>query len=104
MTHEELENAMNFIIERQKRTAEQQAEHDERIARFERSYAAIADLLQRHDSQILTLTDNANTTNEVVAGLAVSLAELNATVNRLSATVDRYILARNNGTSGNGQA
>ncbi len=100
MTNEELENVMNFIIERQERTVEQQAEHDERIARFERSYTVIADLLQRHDSQIVTLTDNANNVNEAVAGLAMNLAELNASVSRLSTTVERYIKARGNGSNG----
>lgn len=116
MTNDELERMMNFIIERQERTAAQQAanaeqlahadllinalierqervseqqaanaeqlaqsealintlarrqlemgeqvdDHDERIARFERSYTTIANLLQRHDTQIVALTDGHN--------------------------------------------
>jgi hypothetical protein len=67
MDNDELERVMNFIIVRQERIAEQQekaaeqivalagnqAEHDERIARFERSYTVIADLLNRHDTQLV---------------------------------------------------
>lgn len=121
MINKELEEMMNFIIERQKFTtaqiasiAETQSQHDERIKRFERSYAVISDLLQRHDSQLVTLTDNANKTNEIVAGLATSLIETrevvagvavkiantNATVDRLSVTVERYIAALGNGSNG----
>ncbi|MCP9495140.1 MAG: hypothetical protein MSG64_11895 [Pyrinomonadaceae bacterium MAG19_C2-C3] len=108
--------------------AETQSQHDERIKRFERSYAAISNLLQRHDSQLVILTENANKTNEVVAGLAVSIietnevvaglavsiietkevvaglavsiAKTNATVDRLGVTVDRYIAALGNGSNG----
>ncbi len=112
--------------------AETQSQHDERIKRFERSYTAISDLLQRHDDQLVILTDNANHTNEVVAGLAMSIAETNevvaslatsiintkevvaglavtiantnATVDRLGVTVERYIAALGNGSmGGNGQ-
>ena len=57
-----------------------------------------AQLLQNHDGQIMTLTNNANTTNEVVASLAQSTTELNATVTRQTATVEQYIKARSNGT------
>ncbi len=98
MTNDELENLMKFIVERQAETAERMAEmnarqatmlerqddHDERIARFERSYTVIAGLLQKHDTQIEDLT---------------------TALNRLSATVERYISARgNNGSSGGGGA
>ncbi len=58
-----------------------QVEHDERIARFERSYIAIANLLQKHDGQLDALTDG---------------------LNRLTQAVERYITTRGNG-SGNGQ-
>lgn len=78
---------------RQESMAERQDDHEERIARFERSYTAIADLLQRHDSQLVILTENANHTNEAIAGLAVGIAEL-------SRTVERYIKARGNGSNG----
>ncbi len=122
MTNEELERVTRSITEWQEvaakniaeitRTqaehAETQAERDERIKRFERSYSTITDLLQRHDAQLVAVTDNSNNLNEVVANLAISLAETNAvlaitnaTVDRLSATVDRYITARsNNGSNG----
>jgi ABC-type transporter Mla subunit MlaD len=96
MTNEELERIMNFIIERQERAADQLAEtenilaelarrdddKEQRIARFERSYTVIADLLQRHDTQIVALTDG---------------------LNRLTETVNRYITARGDGDAGNGQ-
>ena len=43
-------------------------------------------------------------TKEVVANLAVSIANTNATVDRLGVTVDRYIAALGKGlTGGNGQ-
>lgn len=115
MTNDELERIMNFIIERQERITEQQeltqtiliqlarrdeelARRDEqlarrdddkeqRIARFERSYTAISDLLVNHDDQLIAVTDNVNKLTDVVAAL--------------SATVDRYISARgNNGANG----
>lgn len=96
MTNDELERVMNFIIERQERIAEQQeisatqigalaslqTSNDERIARFERSYIAISDLLQKHDGQLVALTDG---------------------LNKLTQTVERYISARgNNGSSSSG--
>ncbi len=102
MTNDELERMMNFMIERQERVTEQQeqtqsvlaetqsvlaelaardGDKEQRIARFERSYTAIAGLLERHDTQLVALTDG---------------------LNRLTQTVDRYITARgNNGSGGN---
>lgn len=73
------------------RRDEQLARHDDdkeqRIARFERSYTAISDLLVNHDDQLIAVTDNVNKLTDVVAAL--------------SATVDRYISARgNDGTNG----
>lgn len=97
MTNDELEKIMNFIIERQEQGAEQLAQaetlinalaqsqlqtngqlekQDERLARFERSYTTIAELLQKHDGQLLALTDG---------------------LNKLTQTVERYITARGNG-------
>ena len=95
MTPEELERVMNFIIERQERFAEamQQTqavlatlvEHDsdkeKRIARFERSYVAISDLLVSHDSQLVAITDG---------------------INDLTSVVNRYITARGNSNGSNG--
>ncbi|HEX8071071.1 MAG TPA: hypothetical protein VF546_14035 [Pyrinomonadaceae bacterium] len=95
MTNEEIEKVLNFIIAREERIVEQQAAaaeqiaalaavqgaHDARIARFERSYTAIAELLQRHDSQIVALT---------------------GAVNQLTETVNRYITARGNNGQGDG--
>lgn len=101
MTNNELERIMNFIIERQERITEQQEQtqtilaelarrddelasrdddKEQRIARFERSYTAISDLLVNHDDQLIAVTDNVNKLTIVVAAL--------------SATVDRYISAR----------
>jgi ABC-type transporter Mla subunit MlaD len=101
MTNDELERIMNFIIVRQERITGQQEQtqsvltetqsvlgelarrdddKEQRIARFERSYTTIAGLLERHDTQIVALTDG---------------------LNRLTQTVDRYIAARgNNGSNG----
>jgi hypothetical protein len=105
---------MHFIITRQERIADQQEqaqriinqlaenqlaqsgridEHNERLARFEHSYTAIAVLLQNHDGQIIALTDNGNATT-------CAVAELTANVDKLTATVERYITAR--GTNGDG--
>jgi chromosome segregation ATPase len=114
MTNAELERRMNFIIERQERTAEKQeyiaeqlaqtevimarlasrqektdeqlAEHDERIARFERSCTVIFDLLQKHDTQLATVTENLNKVTDVVSNLAT--------------VVDRYIATRGDGHNG----
>jgi ABC-type transporter Mla subunit MlaD len=108
MSDDELERIMNFIIERQETGADQLAQaesiitalanvqtqtskqltaHDDRIARFERSYVAIAELLEKHDNQLVVVTENLNRLTDVVADL--------------SATVNRYITARgNNGSNG----
>ncbi len=125
MTNEELERIMNFIIERQERTVEQQAEHDERIARFERSYTAIANLLQQHDEQLVEVTTNLNGANRAVEVLAANavrhdaqlevlaanavrhdaqLEALTVSISDLTVTVNRYITARGNGSNGSGQA
>ncbi len=97
MTNDELENLMKFIVERQAETAERmaemnarqaamlerQADHDERITRFERSYTVIAGLLEKHDTQIEDVT---------------------TAVNRLTATVERYITERGDkGNRGRGE-
>lgn len=95
MSNEELERIMNFIIERQEyaseqiarlteaqaRLTEQQGGHEERIARFERSYVKIAQLLEKHDDQLEAVTKN---------------------LNDLTTLVTRYIAAR--GEGGNGGA
>jgi len=128
MTGDELERMMNFIIERQEYTAahlakftEQQADHNERIARFERSYTVIADLLQKHDTQIESLTGGVNNLVMTVEGhdfkigaLTDWLNDLVTTakkhdtqieamtegLNKLVTTVNRYITARGNGSNG----
>jgi hypothetical protein len=72
---------MNFIIQRQEQGAEQLAQaetiinalaksqlhadkqlekHDERIARFERFLCLHRDLINRHDTQLVALTDGLN--------------------------------------------
>jgi crotonobetainyl-CoA:carnitine CoA-transferase CaiB-like acyl-CoA transferase len=100
MTTDELERIMNFIVERQEQGADQLAQaeaiitalaesqlqtdkrlaaQDERIARFERSYSSIADLLAKHDNQLVNVTDNVN--------------KLTGVVTTLSETVDRFITA-----------
>jgi hypothetical protein len=93
VTNDEIERIINFIIESQERITEQQHEtqiilaelarrdsdKEQRIARFERSYVAIGELLAKHDDQLVTVTDN---------------------VNKLTETVDRYITARGNNGSG----
>ena len=86
MSNEELERIMNFIIERQEYASEQiarltesQAGHEERIARFERSYVAIAQLLEKHDDQLEAMTKG---------------------LNDLTSLVTRYISARGDGGNG----
>jgi len=107
MSNEELERIMNFIIERQEyaseqiarlteaqtqlseaqaRLTEQQGNHEERIARFERSYVAIAQLLEKHDDQLEAVTEGLN---NVADGLA-----------KLTTLVTRYIAARGDGGNG----
>lgn len=93
MSNEELERIMNFIIERQGYSATQiaqlietQAGHEERIARFERSYISIAQLLEKHDNQLDAVTEGLNNVTDEVAKLA-----------RL---VNLYISARGDGSNG----
>lgn len=54
-------------------------EASERIARFERSYIAISEILLRHDDQIVSVTDG---------------------LNRLTVVVEQYVLARGNSNNG----
>ncbi len=114
MTNEELERMMNFIIERQERTVAQQAEHDERITRFERSYVEIAELLKAHDAQLVGVTTNGNAISTAVESLAAiavrhdetvkrhdeQIAEMRESINRLTRAVERYITARGNNGQG----
>jgi ABC-type transporter Mla subunit MlaD len=93
MSNEEFERMMNFIIERQEYAAaqlaqliEMQADHDERIARFERSYVTIAQLLEKHDKQLDSVTEGLNNATTEIAKLAT--------------LVNRYIAARGNGSNG----
>jgi chromosome segregation ATPase len=72
----ETDELLNALAGRQLETSEQLDDHDERIARFERSYTAISTLLQRHDTQLIALTDS---------------------LNNLITTVNRYITTRGNG-------
>lgn len=124
MTNDELERMMNFAIERQERidarqerTAENLAqleivvqaltskslEHDERIARFERSYTVIANLLQSfneqqrsHQGQIEVVTTNLNAATETASVLIenavrrdAQLKALAESVNNLTESADR---------------
>ena len=121
MTNDELERIMNFIIERQEYATEQIAKttarqegHEERIARFERSYTVIAELLAKHDTQIVAVTEGHNKLTDrqdeqaeqlkaltkEVKNLSVTVNNLSETVNNLATTVDRYIRARGNGSNG----
>lgn len=104
MSNEELERIMNFIIERQEyaaaqldrlietqdrltgaqaRSAEQMDDHDERIARFERSYVAISRLLERNDDQLVALTDGLNNLTDMVARLAARAGDHDERIARL---------------------
>ncbi len=72
MTNEELERMVALLIEGQQQTQallaelarrddeqmRRDADKEERIARFERSYVAIADLLQQHAARISTLEES----------------------------------------------
>ena len=100
MDNEELERIMNFIIERQEYTAAQlarlteaEAGHEERIARFERSYVAISQLLQKHDNQLVAVTEGLNNVTDQLAVVSVELA-------KMSTLVNRYIAARGDGGDG----
>lgn len=107
MSSEEFERRMNFIIERQEyasaqierlieaqdklaksqdKLVEQQGGHEERIARFERSYIAIAQLLEKHDAQLEALTGGLNIVTDELA--------------KLTRLVTRYIAARGDGSNG----
>jgi hypothetical protein len=106
MTPEELERVMNFIIERQERMAAQQEGQqflvdallssqktltatvmqiaNGVVERFDRQDAEMSVMRERHDRQ------------------DAQIAATNESVSRLSATVDRYITARGNGSNGTG--
>lgn len=88
---------------------ERLAEHNERIARFERSYVAIAGLLQKHDERI---ADNAVQSMKHDVNIAAhdaqnmkhdeNIAALTDRLDRLAQTVERYVAARGtNGDTGN---
>ena len=114
MSNEELERIMNFIIERQEyttaqlakiteahdRSAERLDDHDERNARFERSYVAIAQLLEKHDDQLLAVTEGLNSVTDRLAIVSHGLANVTVGLDRLTTLVDRYIAARGNGENG----
>lgn len=82
-------NAQVSLTEKQAQQDEKQAQQDERIARFERSYTTIAGLLQRHDSQIVALTENSNNTTAVVAALVTTVEQLSVKIESTNANVDR---------------
>ena len=71
------------LAERQIEFAKRQENHDERTARFERSYTVITGLLEKHDTQIEALTEG---------------------LNDLIAAVNRYVTARGDGGNGSGGA
>lgn len=77
-----LSEQQSRLVEQQSRLVEQQSDHEERIARFERSYVAIAQLLGKHDDQIEALTKG---------------------LNDLTTLVTRYITARGDGGNGGAQ-
>src|SRR5947209_6832835 len=109
MSNEDFERIMNFIIDRQEytsqqiarlteaqaRLAEQQGSHEERIARFERSYIAIAQLLEKHDDQLEAVTIGLNNVTDGLANVTDGLVKLTTLVNR-------YIAARGDGGNGGG--
>jgi hypothetical protein len=121
MSNEELERIMNFIIEREEYAATQivrlneaqaklaeaqfsQAgqldDHDERIARFERSYVVIAQLLEKHDNQLDCVTEGLNNVTDGLANVTSRLAIVTDEIAKLARLVDRYIAARGNGSNG----
>ena len=117
----EADAIINALARRQLELGEQSDDHDERIARFERSYIAISTLLEKHDMQIVALTDGHNKLVErqerIAEQQAVSadqLAQAETIINALAqrqldvgeklddliTTVNRYIASRGNGNSG----
>ncbi len=110
MTNEELERVMNFIIEGQERItilqeqtqttlddlARRDTDKEERIKRFEQSHAAISDLLQRYDGQLVTLAENTNNANEEVASIAETQSQHDERIKRFerSYTVISNLLQR----------
>ncbi len=96
-------------------TQRERLEEDEkRIARFERSYLTISDLLAKHDAQLVIVTDSVNDVidkQEVheeqlveirdaqLAEIKENIVTLTANINELTTNVNRYISARNNGSN-----
>jgi chromosome segregation ATPase len=128
MSNEELERIMNFIIGREEYAAtqivrlndgqarlneaqarvneaqakliEQPGDHDERIARFERSYVVIAQLLEKHDKQLDSVTEGLNNVTDGLANVTNRLASVTDEIAKLTMLVNRYIAARGNGSNG----
>ncbi|HEV7376892.1 MAG TPA: hypothetical protein VGN95_19405 [Pyrinomonadaceae bacterium] len=121
MSNEELERIMNFIIgreeyaatqivrlndgqarvnEAQARVIEQPGDHDERIARFERSYVVITQLLEKHDKQLDSVTEGLNNVTDGLANVTNRLASVTDEIAKLTMLVNRYIAARGNGSNG----
>jgi chromosome segregation ATPase len=114
MNNEDLERIMNFIIERQERASvqierliesqdkmiEQQGNHEERIARFERSYTTIAQLLNKHDDQLDAVTAGLNNVTEGLNAVTANLSNVTDRLAKLTTLVTSYITARGNGSDG----
>lgn len=107
-----LEDLSKMLVESQANAAEKvarierhDAEYEQRIARFERSYQAILRLLEAHDNQLVTLTDTVNVIVDRHNFHDAQLAEIRQTlndaviaINDLTRNVNRYIASLNNGS------
>ncbi len=97
MTNDELERIMNFMIERQEVF---DARQERMAAQAEQQQLIVNALLDSQNTLTATVLRIAETHSAQIAEHGRQIAATNETVNRLSATVDRYISARGNGSNG----
>jgi DNA anti-recombination protein RmuC len=95
-----LVEAQTGLAQTQSGQAEQLDDYDERIARFERSYVVIAQLLEKHDTQLDSVTEGLNNVTDGLANVTSRLANVTDEIGKLARLVDRYIAARGNGSNG----
>lgn len=97
-----LEDLSKMLVESQANAAEKvarierhDAEYEQRIARFERSYEAISRLLEAHDNQLVTVTKSLN---NLVDGFNLhtrQMIEIRESLNETRQQLDKVIIAVN---------
>jgi hypothetical protein len=111
MTNEELENVMNFIIERQERFADQQTHQQMLVDTLLESQntltATVLQITEAHNARINRLDEHDRRQLEIIEAHNArfdrhddGFKSMRESIDNLSRTVDRYITARGNGSNG----